>query len=66
LGSWAVCSARSKYARPIDVAIRGGHFRQDKERASRISFLLIERLLRQFLRAFPIARRQPPLRVNSR
>ncbi len=52
-------------ARPLHVSIRSGHFRQNEERASRISLLLIECLLRQFLCRFRIARRQPPLRVQQ-
>src|SRR5208282_4528979 len=52
-------------ARPFHVPIRGGDFRQNEERASGIFFLLIERLLRQLLRAFLIARRQPPFRVQQ-
>ena len=50
-------------ARPIDVTVLCRNFGQNEQCASGIFFLTIERLLRQLLRGFPVARGQPPLGV---
>jgi len=51
------------FASAVHVAVCGGDFRQNKQGASGIFFLLVESLLRQLLRGFGIAGRESPLRV---
>jgi len=48
--------------RSIPILVGHGHFRQDKQRPPLVADFLIQSLLRQFLRAFRIARRQSLLR----
>ena len=45
-------------ARALHVRIMRGNFRQNKQRPARVFVLFVERLLRQLLRAFRIARRE--------